>query len=260
MDYEIIDFHTHPFFEERQNICPHRGCLSMSAQSTRRTMEGLGIGRICGSVLRDFRSGKPTTWETLRQANDDALRLRDMYGDFYIPGFHVHPGYVEESCAEIERMEGLGVRLIGELVPYAHGWSDYSCEAFDRILDCAQAHGMVVSLHSMDDDQMDRMVEKHPRATIVAAHPGEYAQYMRHLERMKLSPNYYLDLSGGGLYRYGMLRRGLDECGPERFLFGTDYPICAPATYVGGVAQDDTLTEEEKRLIFAGNAKRLLRL
>ena len=39
----------------------------------------------------DFRSGIPTTWQALRQANDDALRLRDMYGDFYIPGFHVHP-------------------------------------------------------------------------------------------------------------------------------------------------------------------------
>ena len=72
---------------------------------------------------------------------------------------------------------------------------------------------------------------------------------MRHLRRMKLSRNYFLDLSGGGLYRYGMLRRGVDECGAERFLFGTDYPICGPATYVGGVAQDDLLTPAEKRLI-----------
>ena len=133
-----------------------------------------------------------------------------MYGDFYIPGFHVHPVYVAESCAEIERMAGLGVRLIGELVPYAHGWSDYSCAGFDDILDCAQEHDMVVSFHSMDDDQMDSMVKKHPNTTLVAAHPGEYWEFMRHLRRMKLSRNYFLDLSGGGLYRYGMLRRGVD--------------------------------------------------
>lgn len=260
MDFEIIDFHTHPFFEDRQNICPHREYCGMSAEGTRRTMEGLGISKICGSVIRDFRSGIPTTWQALRQANDDALRLRDMYGDFYIPGFHVHPDYVAESCAEIERMAGLGVRLIGELVPYAHGWSDYSCAGFDDILDCAQEHDMVVSFHSMDDDQMDSMVKKHPDTTLIAAHPGEYREFMRHLRRMKLSRNYFLDLSGGGLYRYGMLRRGVDECGAERFLFGTDYPICGPATYVGGVAQDDLLTPAEKRLILSGNARRLLNL
>ena len=145
-------------------------------------------------------------------------------------------------------------------MPYAHGWSDYSCAGFDDILDCAQEHDMVVSFHSMDDDQMDSMVKKHPNTTLVAAHPGEYREFMRHLRRMKLSRNYFLDLSGGGLYRYGMLRRGVDECGAERFLFGTDYPICGPATYVGGVAQDDLLTPAEKRLILSGNARRLLNL
>ena len=50
MDVEIIDFHTHPFVEDRQNICPHREYCGMSAEGTRRTMEGLGISKICGSV------------------------------------------------------------------------------------------------------------------------------------------------------------------------------------------------------------------
>jgi len=48
VDFEIIDFHTHPFFEDRQNICPHREYCGMSAEGTRRTMEGLGISKICG--------------------------------------------------------------------------------------------------------------------------------------------------------------------------------------------------------------------
>ena len=50
MDFEIIDFHTHPFFEDRQNICPHREYCGMSAEGTRRTMEGLGISKICGAA------------------------------------------------------------------------------------------------------------------------------------------------------------------------------------------------------------------
>lgn len=50
MDFEIIDFHPHPFFEDRQNVCPHREYCGMSAEGTRRTMEGLGISKICGSA------------------------------------------------------------------------------------------------------------------------------------------------------------------------------------------------------------------
>ena len=187
--------------------------------------------------------------------------LQKQYGGFYVPGFHVHPDYVKESCGEIERMHSLGIRLMGELVPYMHGWSDYSCKAFDEILDVATEYGMVVNFHTMaDQDQMDEMVRKHPKTVFVAAHPREYPDYMRHLNRMKISENYYLDLSGTGLFRHGMLRHGIDEFGAERFLFGSDYPTCNPAMFLGGVILDTSISEEEKRLILAGNAKRLLGL
>ena len=220
-------------------------------------MEGLGISKICGSVIRDFRSGIPTTWQALRQANDDALRLRDMYGDFYIPGFHVHPDYVAESCAEIERMAGLGVRLIGELVPYAHGWSDYSCEGFSKLLDYATEKNMIVSIHSMGEDEMDRMSERHPDTKIVFAHPGEYNEAMRHIKRLKSRPNHYLDLSGYGIFRMGLTRRLVDEIGEDRIIFGSDYPTCNPYMYVGGVLFDPSLTDKEREKIFAGNVKKL---
>jgi predicted TIM-barrel fold metal-dependent hydrolase len=167
---------------------------------------------------------------------------------------------MKESCEEIERMSKMGVRLIGELVPYMHGWQDYSCKEFDEILDVATQYHMIVSFHSIDDDNMDEMVRKHPETILVAAHPGEYPIYIRHLKRMKMSENYYLDLSGTGLFRHGMLRHGIDEFGPERFLFGTDFPTCNPAMFLGGVLLDSLLTEEEKAMILGGNAKRLLGL
>ena len=94
----------------------------------------------------------------------------------------------------------------------------------------------------------------------MAAHPGEHDTFSRHLHRMELSENYYLDVSGTGLFRHGILRHGMDEFGAERFLFGSDYPICNPAMYIGGVLLDSLISEEEKRMIFAENAKRLLRL
>ena len=107
---------------------------------------------------------------------------------------------------------------------------------------------------------MDEMVRRHPGVVFVAAHPGEYGAFMRHMDRMKLSENYYLDLSGYGIFRHGMLKHAVDEFGAERFLFGSDYPTCNPAMYLGGVLLDDLISDAEKELIFAGNAKRLLKL
>ena len=190
-----------------------------------------------------------------------ALKLQEMYGDFYIPGFAVHPSFVKESCEEIERMSSLGVNLIGELVPYMHGWGSYYSKEFSEILDVAENHNMVVNLHgSCCDNEIDMLVKEHPNLIVVAAHPGELPSFNRHLERMKMSKNYYLDLSGTGLFRHGMLRHGIDMFGAERFLFGSDYPTCNPGMFIGGVALDFTLTNEEKELIFSGNAKRLLKL
>ena len=256
MQYEIIDFHTHPFADEASNICKYQ---KDRMEDTVSYLQELGVSRICGSVIyRQIPDATP--WETIQECNRVALLMKDRYGDFYVPGFHVHPAYVKESCMEIERMHGMGLRLIGELTPYIHGWSDYSCSAFDEILDTAAQYGMVVNFHSGDLDQMDAMVRKHPNTVLVAAHPGETANYQRHLERMKLSENYYLDLSGGGLLRHRLLRYGIDTCGVHRFLFGSDYPVCNPAVYVGGVALDALLTDAEKQQIFSGNAKRLLGL
>ena len=257
MAYEIIDFHTHPFCIDEENICIYRKDSGMNLESSVQYLKEMGIAKICGSVIS---SKGDTPWAMIEKSNDRALEIRDSLGDFYVPGFHVHPDYVEQSCREIERMHSLGIRLIGELVPYYHGWKDYSCSAFDEILDAAEQYGMVVNFHSMDDDQMDAMVRKHPNLVLVAAHPNTMGYYQRHLDRMMLSKNYYLDLSGTGLFRHRMLRYGIDRCGADRFLFGTDYPVCNPAMYVGGVMMDSLLTAEEKQMILAGNAKRLLKL
>lgn len=262
MDFEIIDFHTHPFKESSENICAHKEYCNMSAENTPQYLRGLGISRICGSVLdskRPFPEGT-TLWDRLSYSNNVALELAREYDGFYIPGFHVHPRYVSESCAEIERMSRLGVRLIGELVPYMDEWKDYSCREFDEILDTAESYHMIVSFHTMDNDQIDAMVKKHPRVTFVAAHPGERENALRHFERMKMSENYYLDLSGTGLFRHGMLRHGIDVAGSERFLFGSDFPVCSPAMNIGALLLDSLYTDAERENIFSKNARRLLGL
>ena len=116
---------------------------------------------------------------------------------------------------------------------------------------------MVVSYHSTDEDDAERMIERHPKLAFVAAHPGEKGRVDRHLERMKQYENLYLDLSGTGLARLGVLAYGIHAVGAERFLFGTDYPINNPAMYVQGVLYEG-LSDEERVLICYKNAERIL--
>ncbi len=257
-DFEIIDFHTHPFARKETNICIHRDYFEMDADKTKSELMSIGISRICGSVI--YITPKIKTFDDVKELNNEALFLREKYGNFYIPGFHVHPSFVKESCEEIERMHSLGVNLIGELVPYLQGWGDYSCAGLSEILELAEYYSMVVSFHSMGEDNMDKMVKEHPGVTFVAAHPGEMDSFEHHMNRMKMSDNYYLDVSGTGLFRHGMLRHGIELFGAERFILGSDYPICNPAMFIGGVRDEFLLSDKQKELILSGNAKRILNL
>lgn len=260
MKFEIIDFHTHPFLDAKNNVCMHKDYCNMSAQETFNVFEKLGVSTICGSVVSVRDEQERNNWKKVKENNDIALELKNLYGDFYVPGFHIHPGYPEESVEEIERMDKLGVKLIGELVPYLDGWSDYSSPEFSDLLKVAGRHNMIVNIHSDGNDEMDEMVKKHKDVIFVAAHPGEYRDFMRHIERMKMSENYYLDLSGYGLFRYGMLRRAIDSFGADRILFGSDYPTCNPGMYIGGVLFDNLISDTEKEKIFSLNAKKLLNI
>lgn len=260
MNYEIIDFHTHPFLTNEYNICNHIANCNMSTENTFKMMQQLGVNKICGSVIKigSLRENE-TWWDRVRDCNNQALKLKEIYGDFYIPGFHIHPDFPEESMAEIDAMHAKGIRLIGELVPYMMGYSKYNTPQLNKLIDYATTKGMIVNIHTMsDDDDMDAFVEAHPDTKIIAAHPGELSQLLRHLKRLKRHPNYYIDLSGSGMFRHGMVKRVIDEVGADRILYGSDFPTCNPSMFLGGILFDELISSQEKQAIFAGNAKRLL--
>lgn len=254
---EIIDFHTHPFFEKDCYFCVYKESVDADVNTFLSDMDKAGISRFCGSVIRKAQEGEG--FELLKKLNRDALKLREVYGERYIPGIHVQPDFVSESAEEIEIAAKNGVKLIGELVPYMHGWKDYSCSGFSEILEVAEKYRMTVSLHLGDHDQMIKMASEHKNVNFVIAHPGEKERALKHIEAMQKCENMYLDLSGGGMFRYGLVRYLCDKVGAERVVFGTDYPICNLKMYVGAV-MGERLTQRERELIFAENAKRLLEL
>lgn len=245
---EIIDFHTHPFLDENDSICIYK--------RTTKTMPDdlslIGIDRFCGSVITYRSSGIGNT----RISNATALKLREKYGNRYIPGFMVHPNYPEESIEELKKAKANGIRLIGELVPYAYKWQ-YDSEGFYTILDYTDNTDFIYSMHTTDIEVMRKIAKEHKATRFVFAHPGEASRVEEHISVMLECDNVYLDISGTGLFRYGMLKHLVTKVGADRIIFGSDYPICNPNMYIAGVAFEQ-ISDNEKEMIFSKNAKTLL--
>ena len=263
--HPIIDFHIHPYLNRNENLCMYVEDFYLSPQEALEDLKKSGITHVCGSVIEKRNKGEMIDFEEIRRCNRAALEIKEQYGAFYTPGFHIHPAFVRESLEEIEFMHKRGIHLIGELVPYMHGWKesghDYASKSLKEILDLAGDYSMVVSYHTMleEQQQMDEMIRDNPKVMFVAAHPGQKADYLLQLERIKKYENVCLDISGTGLFRYGMLAAGVKAVGAERILFGTDYPITNPGMYVQAVLGEH-ISEEEKEKIFYKNAQRILKL
>ncbi|MCM1065788.1 MAG: amidohydrolase [Eubacterium sp.] len=259
----IIDFHTHPYLSYDEDTCMYKECFYLPPEEMEEDIRRAGIGHICGSVISNVPYDRTQGFEPLRLFNRHALELRGKRKGFYTPGFHVHPAFVEESLKEIEFMHSQGVRLIGELVPYMHGWAafgmDYGSRALREILELVGEYGMIVSFHTMPEwrEQTEAMIAQNPKVRFVAAHPGQKKDYGLHLERMQKYGNLFLDLSGTGLFRYGMLAAGVQKVGSERLIFGTDYPITNPGMYVQAVLFE-RISERDRENIFYRNAEKLL--
>ncbi len=250
-DYEIIDAHVHPYLKSENNLALYG--YPVTTEDFIRELKKVGIGRACGSVI----VRKEINFEEMRELNNEALELQSLYPDFFIPGVHVHGDYPQESCEELEKMHAAGVRWIGELVPYMLKTGEYTSPGMMDILALAQELDMVVNIHSGEPlAENEKIMKAFPNLKVVLAHPGEGENARRRFEFMARWKNVYMDISGTGLFRWNMLRFGIDICGSEKFLFGTDFPICSPGMNVYGVLTEN-LKEQEIKNIFSENFKRL---
>ena len=77
----------------------------------------------------------------------------------------------------------------------------------------------------------------------------------REMARRRL-PNVYLGTES--IREYYSLRIALDLLGPQRLLFGSDYPLGWPAAYLA-VFEGADPSAEERRLVLGENLLRLIR-
>ena len=254
MKYEVIDAHVHPFLPScGKNI--GRFGLPATTEEFFENLRALGISQCCGSFI-DF--AEKMDFKTLMTYNNAALELREKYPCFYVPGIHVHGEYPEESRRMLRDFYSAGVRWIGEMVNYCMPTGPYDSCGMMKIWETAEELGMVANLHVNDPDLpgLENIVKTFPRLNVVLAHPGDGGAYPKRIALVKKYSNLHLDISGTGLFRWGMLRNAVDELGAEKVLFGSDFPVCSAGMNLHG-ALSEPLSEEEFKLVLAGNFRRL---
>ena len=254
MKYEIIDAHVHPFSASCGRNIARFGTPS-TLEEFMDELRSCGISLCCGSFI-DF--CETLTFDELMCFNKAALELREQYPDFYIPGIHVHGGYPQESCQMLKDYAKEGVRWIGEMVNGIMPTEDFDSPGMMKIWETAEELGFVANLHINETDlpRLENIASHFPALKVVMAHPGDGQNYLNRQEVIKKYPNLYLDISGTGLFRWGMLRNAVDVLGAEKVLFGSDFPVCSAGMNLHG-ALSEHLSEEEFKLVMGGNFRRL---
>jgi uncharacterized protein len=192
--------------------------------------------------------------------NREVARNVEKYKGRFTGACVVNPQFIDEALKEIEYCHNqLGFVWVGELCNYMIPYN-YSIKEFEMLVDHVTRLNMVLALHT-EHGEMEYISQKFPGATIAFAHFGddhEYDDIFRRIDMVAKNPNYYLDTSGYGHDRVGVLEYAVKKIGPDRVLFGSDFSINDPSTVIARI-KNSFLSSDQKQKIFSGNLEALIK-
>ena len=250
----IFDAHLHCPAADGYVIQWHRVTRDFDDFAAYLTRTGVERG-----IINNVRSLEAKTVADFVEGNREVARFAEKSKGRFIPSCIVNPLFIEESLREVEYCRNqLGMVWMGELCNYISGY-EYTDPRFARLMEQATKLRMVVQLHT-EGDEMQYIMEKFPSATMVFAHFGddkEYDHIFRRIDLVAAHSNCWLDTSGYGHDRVGVLEYAVGKIGPDRILFGSDFTINDPATVIARI-DNAAITAEQREKILWRNTEALL--
>ena len=276
----IVDFHTHilpdDFRSGRDRILAadetframfsDPRCRTASAGDLIAEMDRSGVDR---AVALGYGW---TDREVARLANDYALEAAARHPGRIVPFCCVNPAWGRGAVAEVERCAAEGARGIGELHADTQGF-DPSDEALLRpLMAAAEALGLIVTIHASEPvghqypgkgtttpSVLMPMVQSFPSVKFVLAHWGGGLPFYSLMPEVRDSlRNVYFDSAASPfLYDATVFGVAAQAAGPDRILFGSDYPLLTQRRVLQQ-ARDGGLSPEDGAAALGGNAVRLL--
>ena len=220
-------------------------------------LDRTGVGQGIINSQRCQHNGIPAEFVA---GNREVARYVEKYKGRFVGACVVNPLYIDEALREMEECrKKLGFVWVGELCNYMKPSYKYTIREFELLVNQAVKLGMVLDVHT-ELDEMDYIIDKFPQATIVFPHFGddhEYQDIFKRIESVARHKNCYLDTSGYGHDRVGMLEYAVKTIGEGRVLFGSDFSINDPSTVIARI-EHSFLTEAQKQRIFSQNLQTLL--
>lgn len=214
-------------------------------------MDANGIAR---SVI--FAIDEEDIGDTYAHLNDAIMALVKEHPDRLIGFCRVQPKAGKAAVEEVERSRAMGCMGL-KLHPRSENFLPGDCE---EVLGAIEGFHWPVILHTDHLPQLrvedwEKTLRAHPRVNFVLAHGGK--DHWQHAAHVAITlPNVYLETS---TLSYNRTRMLLERVGPQKIVFGSDYPYSHP--YLEK-KKYELLVEDERalELILAENAKKLLRL
>jgi predicted TIM-barrel fold metal-dependent hydrolase len=260
----VIDAHAHLRLGESDALLPDQ---PVGTDALQRIDERAGVSESALIVIA------PRADMARTRAQNDAVldSARSSHGRFYAV-VSVHPADADDALAELDRVARLGAREV-KLHPNTQAF-DVADPAVGKVVDRCGELGLVVLFDSYkpwDSSEMGKFMVlaiQHPKAKLVLAHMGY--TYFREavsfdtLRRLGLARNVWFDLSAiATTYAGSPLQPELvwtiRKVGTDRFLFGSDWPVYAPAEAIAAVRLLG-FTRREQQQIFHDNVVALLGL
>ena len=222
-----------------------------------RYLDRAGVQR---GVINSVRCQEAKTASEFIAGNREVARYVEKYKGRFLGACVVNPLFIDEALREIEDChKQFGFVWVGELCNYMAPF-EYTIQGFELLVEQVVKLNMVLDVHT-ELEEMEYIIQKFPQATIVFPHFGDSHEYNHIFKRIDLvarNRNCYLDTSGYGHDRVGMLEYAVKTIGPDRVLFGSDFSINDPGTVLARI-ENSFLTEEQKRKVLSENLQALLK-
>lgn len=276
----IIDFHVHTFpreiRENRETFLPGEPAFALlyespnaklvSAEEIVATMDEQGVDK---SVVFGFPWRNP---DTAKLNNDYVLEAVTRFPDRLL-GFCCLDPFIPFAAKEVERCLDAGLCGVGELAFYRSGIDSDCLDALAPIMALCRDRRLPVMIHTNEPvghvypgktpntlAQIYAMVRRFADNKLVLAHwgGGIFLYSLLKKEVRESLSNVWVDTAASPyLYDPKIYRQALELAGPDKVLFGTDFPLLKPARYFKEMDAAG-LSESEKAAVCGGNALALI--
>jgi predicted TIM-barrel fold metal-dependent hydrolase len=276
----IIDFHTHIFSprikENRDTYIKADPCFAelysdekarlVTADELIESMDSEGVDI---SVILNIGW---TTHELCVETNDYIMESISRFPKRLVGFGAVQPRFPDKTLKEIERCVRGGIRGIGELRPDTQQFHLLDKEPENNFVELLVEHELILLTHSSEPvghqyqgkgsatpEILYPFISNYPDLKTVCAHwGGGLPFYALMPEVKKAMGNVYFDTAASPfLYSPRIYNQVIDLVGPDKILFGTDYPLLKPGRLLREI-ESLNLPDETRKMILEDNARNLL--